>query len=50
MVPDTLGGAVCQNGAYAECIIRNEVDKAQVFGAFILILHEWLTGEKFIPE
>lgn len=29
--------AVCQDGTYDEGIIRNEVDKIQVFGAFILI-------------
>lgn len=34
---DTLGVAVCQGGAYDEGIIRNEVDKIQVFDAFILI-------------
>ena len=36
-VQDVLGEAVCQNGVYDEGIIRNEVDKVQVFGAFILI-------------
>lgn len=36
-VQDTLGVAVCQNGAYDEGIIRNEVDKIQVFDIFILI-------------
>lgn len=34
---DTLDGAVCQNRAYDESIIRNEVDKIQVFDAHILI-------------
>ena len=36
-VQDTLGEAVCQNGVYDEGVIRNEVDKIQVFDAFILI-------------
>lgn len=41
---DTLGVAVCQNGAYDEGIIRNEVDKIQVFDAFILIY--WTDGSQ----
>jgi len=36
-VIDTLGLAVCQNGAYDESKIRNEVDKIQVFSTYILI-------------
>lgn len=36
---DTLGMAVCRNGVYDESIIRKEVDKIQVFDAFILISH-----------
>lgn len=36
-VQDTLGEAVCQNGAYDESIIRSEVDKVQIFDTFILI-------------
>ncbi len=34
---DTLGAVVCRDGAYDEGYIRNEVDKIQVFDAFILI-------------
>lgn len=36
-VQDTLGTVVCQNGAYDESVIRNEIDKIQVFDAYILI-------------
>ena len=36
-VQDVLGEAVCRNGVYGEGVIRNEVDKVQVFGAVILI-------------
>lgn len=36
-VQDTLGAALCQNGAYDEGMLRNEVDKIQVFDAYILI-------------
>lgn len=39
-VQDTLGGAVCQNRAYDESIIRNEVDKVQTFDTFILIFRK----------
>ena len=35
---DTLSKAVCQNEVYEESIIRNEVDKIQVFDDYILIL------------
>ena len=37
-IQDTLKQAICQNGIYDEGIIRNQVDKIQVFDAFILIL------------
>lgn len=37
-IQDVLCEAICQNGAYDGGIIRNEVDKIQVFDAFILIL------------
>lgn len=36
-VQDTLSEAVCQNGVYNESIIRNKVDKIQVYDTFILI-------------
>lgn len=39
-VQDTLGAAVCQNGVYDESIIRNAVDKIQVFDTFILIYYK----------
>ncbi len=34
---DTLSAAVCQNRAYDEGVVRNEVDKIQIFDTFILI-------------
>ena len=37
-IQDTLKQAICRNGIYDEGIIRNQVDKIQVFDAFILIL------------
>ena len=36
-VQNTLGVAICQNGAYDESIIRKKVDKIQVFNSSILI-------------
>jgi len=36
-VQDTLKDAICQNEVYDEGIIRNEVDKVQIFDTFILI-------------
>jgi len=36
-IQDTLSKVVCQSGVYDESIIRREVDKIQVFDAFILI-------------
>jgi site-specific DNA recombinase len=36
-VYDILGEAICRNGVYDEGIIREEVDKIQVFDAYILI-------------
>lgn len=36
-IQDTLSKAVCQNGTYDENIVRNGVDKIQVFDTFILI-------------
>lgn len=36
-VQDTLSSAICQGGVYDESIIRSEVDKIQVFDAYILI-------------
>lgn len=38
-VYDILGEAICRNGVYDEVIVRNEIDKIQVFDAFILIFH-----------
>ena len=37
-IQDYLKQAICQNGIYDESIIRNKVDKIQVFDVFILIL------------
>lgn len=45
-VQDILGTTLCQNGAYDEGIIRNEVDKFQVFDAFILIIRTDGSQEK----
>ena len=45
-IRDTLGGADCQNRAYDESIIRNEVDKILVFGDYILILRTDGSQEK----
>lgn len=39
-VQDTLGVAVCQNGVYDEGVIKNEVEKIQVFDAYILIFRK----------
>lgn len=39
-VQDTLGVAICQNGIYDESKIREEVDKIQVFGDYILIFRK----------
>lgn len=39
-VQDILGATLCQNGAYDEGIIRNAVDKIQVFDTFILIYYK----------
>jgi len=36
-VYDILGEVVCQNGVYDEDIVRNEVDKIQVYDVFVLI-------------
>ncbi len=45
-IQDTIGETVCQNRAYDESIIRNEVDKIQVFDAYILIFHTNGSQEK----
>jgi site-specific DNA recombinase len=45
-VQDTLSKAICRGGAYDESIIRNEVDKIQVYGAYILISRTDGTQEK----
>ena len=45
-VQDTLCEAVCQNGVYDEGIIRNEVDKIQVFDTYILIFRTDGSREK----
>lgn len=36
-VQDTLSEIICQDGTYDEGIIRSDVDKIQVFDAYILI-------------
>lgn len=45
-VQDILGATLCQNGAYDESIIRNDVDKIQVFDAFIQIYRKDRPQEK----
>jgi len=45
-IQDVLGEVVCMNGAYDETIIRNEVDKIQVFDAYILIFRTDGSQEK----
>lgn len=45
-VQDILSTTLCQNGAYDEGIIRNEVDKIRVFDAFILIIRTDGSQEK----
>jgi site-specific DNA recombinase len=45
-VHDTLSMAICQNGAYDEGIIRNEVDKVQIFDTYILIFRTDGSQEK----
>lgn len=49
-VQDTLSEIICQNGAYDEGIIRNVVDKIQVFNAFFLIFRMDGSGEKVVLE
>ncbi|MFZ5944218.1 MAG: recombinase family protein [Bacillota bacterium] len=39
-VQNTMSKAVCQNSVYDEGVIRKEVDKIQVFDAFIFIIHK----------
>lgn len=47
----SLEVAICQNGAYDEGIIRNEVDKVQIFDAFIIIIRKNGSKEKkVVPE
>ena len=45
-IQNALGEAICQNRAYDESKIRNEVDKIQVFDTFILILRTDRSREK----
>lgn len=45
-VHDTLSMAICQNGAYDEGIIRNGVDKVQIFDTYILIFRTDGSQEK----
>lgn len=49
-VQDTLSKIICEGGAYDEDIIRNEVDKIQVFDVFILILRTDGSQEKILPK
>ncbi|OPX42369.1 recombinase [Ruminiclostridium hungatei] len=45
---DTLGVAICQNGAYDEGIIRNEVDKVQIFDTYIMIYYKNCTNTQML--
>lgn len=45
-IQDALGAAVCQDGVYDETTIRNEVNKIQVFDAFILFFRTDGTQDK----
>ena len=39
-VQRALSEVVCQTGVYDEGIVRNEVDKVQIFDTFILICYK----------
>ena len=45
-IQDILDESVCQNGVYDESIIRDEVNKVQVFGTFIFIIKNSGVQEK----
>jgi len=47
-IHDTLEQAICQNGMYDEGIIRNKVDKIQVFDTYIMICYK--NGEQEMPK
>lgn len=49
-VQDTLSKIICEGSTYNEDIIRNEVDKIQVFDVFILILRTDGSQEKILPK
>lgn len=40
------GKVVCENGVYDEGIIRNKVDKIQIFNAYVMICYENGSQEK----
>jgi len=42
--------ATCQTGVYDESIIRNEVDKIQVFDTFILLCRKNGLQKKILPK
>ena len=46
-IQNALSEAVCQDGVYDENIIRNQVDKVQIFDAFILIFHNDVLWKKY---
>jgi len=37
---DILGEVVCQNGVYDEGVVRNEVDRMQIFDMYIMICYK----------
>lgn len=39
-VQDTLGVALCQNGVYDEDVIRNRIDKIQIFNDYVQISYK----------
>ena len=49
-IKNALSEAVCQDGVYDESIIRNQVDKVQIFDAFILIFHNDELWKNIIKE
>jgi site-specific DNA recombinase len=49
-IQDVLGEAVCQNGVYDEGIVRNEVDKVQIFDMFIQICNKNGSQEEMLFE
>lgn len=45
-IQDTMGETVCPNGNYDKNIIRNNIDRIQIFDTYILIFHTDGSQEK----